>query len=300
MKPVLCLGSLNVDFTYRVPHLVRPGETLASTEFIRGAGGKGLNQSLAIARAGTVVAHVGGIGADGVWLGELLAREGVNIDAVQGTETATGHAIIQVAESGENAIVLFAGANREIAPERVETAIEGAAPGSIFLTQNETSGVPEALRAAGRRGLTVVFNPAPMSTAVRAYPLEHVDYLMVNETEALALSPGEGGWREAAWRLAAQFQRACVVVTAGAAGAAAVSGGSMYPVPACQVEAVDTTAAGDVFVGYFVAGIARGLPLENALSLAGRAAALSVTRLGAAASIPTAAEVERFRAADRE
>lgn len=297
MKPVLCLGSLNVDYTYRVPHLVRPGETLASTDFIRGAGGKGLNQSLAVVRAGAVVSHVGGIGTDGVWLRELLAGDGVNIDAVRTTAVVTGHAIIQVAESGENAIVLFAGANRAIKPAHVSAAIADADPGSIFLTQNETSGVPEALLAAGRRGLTVVFNPAPISDAVRTYPLEHVDYLIVNETEARALSPGEGDWRDVAWGLAAEFPRACVVVTAGAAGACAVSGGRIYPVPACRVEAVDTTAAGDVFVGYFVAGIARDLPLESALNLAGQAAALSVTRMGAAASIPTADEVERFRAA---
>lgn len=300
MKPVLCLGSLNIDLTYRVPHLVRPGETLASTAFIRGAGGKGLNQSLAVARAGAGVFHVGAIGADGVWLRDLLARDGVNIDAVRTTADATGHAIIQVADSAENAIVLFAGANQAITPEHIAAVIAHADSEAIFLTQNETSGVPEALLAAGRRGLTVVFNPAPISAAVRTYPLEQVDYLIVNETEAQALSPGEGDWRDAAWRLARAFPRACVVATAGASGACAVSEGRMFPVPACRVEPVDTTGAGDVFVGYFVAGMARGLGLEEALALAGRAAALSVTRMGAAASIPTVDEVERFRAAGRE
>jgi len=300
MKPVLCLGSLNVDYTYRVPHLVRPGETLASTDFIRGAGGKGLNQSLAVARAGAGVSHVGGIGADGVWLRDLLARDGVNIDAIRTTADATGHAIIQVADSGENAIVLFAGANAAITPEHITAVLADAHSETIFLTQNETSCVPEALLAAGRRGLTVVFNPAPISAAVRTYPLEQVDYLIVNETEARALSPGEGDWRDVAWRLAKTFPRACVVVTAGAAGACAMSEGRMIPVPACRVEALDTTGAGDVFVGYFVAGMARGLGLEEALVLAGRAAALSVTRMGAAASIPTLDEVARFRAADTE
>ena len=297
MKPVLCLGSLNIDFTYRVPHLVRPGETLAATDFIRGAGGKGLNQSLAVARAGAEVSHVGKIGADGVWLRDLLAGDGVKSEAVRTTTEATGHANIQVAESGENAIVLFAGANLAITPEDVSAAIANADSGSIFLTQNETSGVPEALLAAARRGLTVVFNPAPFSAAVRTYPLEHVDYLIVNETEAEALSPGGGDGREVAGRLAAEFPRACVVVTAGAAGACAVSGGRVFPVPACPVKAVDTTAAGDVFVGYFVAGVARGYRLESALTLAAQAAALSVTRMGAAASIPTFDEVERFIAA---
>ncbi len=294
MKPVLCLGSLNIDYTYRVAHLVRPGETLAADQVLRGAGGKGLNQSLALARAGAAVRHVGCIGADGLWLRELLAEAGVNVDTVATLETGTGHAIIQVAETGENAIVLFAGANQAVSAKQVSDAVERMPAGGFFLTQNETNGVPDALRLAKAQGLTVVFNPAPMTPLVGSYPLEAVDYLIVNETEAAELS-GEKDWQEAGRQLAQRYPQAVVIVTAGAAGALAWAGGQTLTVPAVRVQALDTTGAGDGFVGYLVAGLARGLALREALSLAASAAALSVTRLGAAASIPTAAEVEAFR-----
>lgn len=295
MKPVLCLGSLNIDYTYRVDHLVRPGETLTAGQLIRGPGGKGLNQSVALARAGAEVAHVGAIGADGVWLRTLLAEAGVKVDAVATLELGTGHAIIQVANTGENSIVLFPGANQAIGPQQVTDAVSRTAPGGFFLTQNETNGVADALGRAKAQGLTVVFNPAPMTPLVRTYPLHVVDYLIVNETEAAELS-GEKDWQMAAKELAGRYPQAVVVVTAGAAGAVARAGGQAITVPAVRVQAVDTTGAGDGFVGYLVAGLARGIDLREALHLAASAAALSVTRPGAAASIPTAAEVEEFRA----
>lgn len=295
MKPVLCLGSLNIDITYRVPHLVRPGETLTATGVQRGAGGKGLNQSLALARAGARVSHLGGVGADGMWLRDLLAGEGVNVDDVTRVKMGTGHAIIQVADSGENAIVLFAGANQALETSQIAAAVRRVEVGGFFLTQNETNGVPEALRGAKERGLTVVFNPAPMTPAVRTYPLSGVDYLVVNETEAAELS-GERDWRTAGEVLARQYPQMVVVVTAGAEGAVALAGGKVLRVPAVRVQAVDTTAAGDVFVGFLVAGLAGGMELEPALRRAAGAAALSVTRAGAAASIPVAAEVETFLA----
>lgn len=295
MKPVLCLGSLNVDYTYRVPWLVRPGETLTAANVQRGAGGKGLNQSLALARAGATVAHVGGVGPEGAWLRELLAADGVNVDHIRCLKTGTGHAIIQVADSGENAIVLFAGANQALEAGQIAAAVRGVAAGGFFLTQNETNGVPEALQWAKEQGLTVVFNPAPMASAVRAYPLDCVDYLIVNETEAMELS-GESAWETAAGQLARRYPKAVVVVTAGALGALALSQGRSLRVPAVRVQAVDTTAAGDVLVGYLVAGLAGGLGLEPALHRAAGAAALSVTRPGAAASIPLGADVEAFLA----
>ncbi len=164
MKPVLCLGSLNIDYTYRVTHLVRPGETLTAEDILRGAGGKGLNQSIALARAGANVFHIGATGADGVWLRELLQEAGVNVDNVARLEAGTGHAIIQVADTGENAIVLFAGANQAVGAEQVAEAVQRTEAGGIFLTQNETNGVPDALWRAKAHGLTVVFNPAPMTT----------------------------------------------------------------------------------------------------------------------------------------
>ncbi len=184
------LGSLNIDRVFRVAHIVRPGETLASTSLAEFAGGKGANQSVALARAGARVVHIGKIGADGVWLRDRLAAEGVDVGSIAVGTAPTGQAIIQVDDAGQNAIVLLSGANAEITPEEIDAALAVAPAGSWLLAQNETSGVAHAIQAAKRRGLRVAFNPAPLDERVADYPLDLVDLLCVNETEAAVLRGG--------------------------------------------------------------------------------------------------------------
>lgn len=290
MPRVINFGSINLDHVYQVPHFVRPGETLDSGDYTQGAGGKGFNQSIALARAGARVRHVGAVGRDGAWLKARLETEGVEVGAVRELDAATGHAIIQVAPSGENAIVLHGGANRRCRAEDVSAAITDCGAGDHFLTQNETSSGLETARLAKRRGLTVWFNPAPMTPEVTLAALESVDWLVLNETEGAALAASADPGTILA-RLSAALPHAHVVLTLGAAGVAYAAADERLMLRAPRVNVVDTTAAGDTFIGYLIATIASGEPPRHALERAVRAASLSVTRVGAADSIPFAREV---------
>ncbi len=285
MPRILNLGSINLDHVYRVPHFVRPGETLSSNEYSLGFGGKGFNQSIALARAGARVVHAGAVGKDGRALLERLRTEGVDAGRVAQVDGATGHAVIQVDPSGQNAIVIHGGANAGVTPENFDTFFRGFGPGDHFLCQNETSAVPEALVRARKEGLTVWFNPAPMSEAAADYPFETVDWLVVNETEGGDLS-GARTPETIIETLRKRFPRLSVVLTLGGDGVIVASGGTTFQIPAHAVETVDTTAAGDTFIGYFVAGVMNGDNREEAARRAARAAALCVARPGAADSIP--------------
>ena len=270
---VLNFGSLNIDLVYRVRGFVRPGETIAARSFSRFAGGKGLNQSLALARAGAEAIHAGAVGRDGVFLLELLRENGVDASAVAVIDDApTGHAVIQVADSGENSIVLYSGANHRIADELIDRALSLTGAGDILLLQNEISGIADIMRRAHERGLRIFFNPAPMTEAVAEYPLELVDTLIVNETEWEALSgvfPSFGG---------------NILKTLGARGAVY---DDRFFVPAERVDdVVDTTAAGDTFIGYFIAEMIAGRDVESAMKTATRASAWCIRHAGAAPSIP--------------
>lgn len=290
---VLNVGSLNVDHVYRVPHIVRPGETLAGTEYCRFAGGKGANQSVALARAGAEVFHVGQVGPESVWLRERLADEGVNVDQVRVADGPGGHAIIQVDPGGQNSIVLFGGANQRIGDEHLTTALTAAQPGDILLVQNETNGTAGAIAAAHRAGLRVCFNPAPMSEDVLAFPLDCVDLFVLNEHEAEGLS-GESDPERALDALAEGHPQAAVCLTLGARGARYRDAEVDMHCAARTVKAVDTTAAGDTFIGFLLAGLVRGVSPADALQTACAAAALSVTRAGAMDSIPRRAELDAW------
>ncbi len=282
------LGSLNIDRVFRVPHIVQPGETIAATSLAQFAGGKGANQSVALARAGARVVHIGKIGADGLWLRDKLAAEGVDTRGILVGDSPTGQAIIQVDNGGQNSIVLLAGANAEITPAEIDEALRDAQPGSWLLAQNETSGVGHAIEVANARGMYVAFNPAPLDRRVSRYPLALVDLLCANRSEWRAFEDG----------LIEQLDECELLVTLGQEGSVlryweidAEESDSELRVPACKVNAVDTTAAGDTFLGYFLAARLRGRSNEECLSTASRAAAICVTRPGAMDSIPTWAEI---------
>lgn len=287
---VINLGSINIDHVYHVPHFVRPGETLASTGYHRGAGGKGFNQSIALARAGQPVRHLGAIGPDGAWLREKLAAEHVDTRHLLASAEPTGHAIIQIVPAGQNSILLHAGANHAIPPAALASAFAFAAPGDWLLTQNETNSVPEALRAARARGLKVCLNPAPITPAVASFPFECVDLLVLNETEGADLS-GQTTPAAILDTLLGRWPQLTIVLTLGSDGAIHATRETRTQVPAQRVHAVDTTAAGDTFLGYFLATLLSGHPPHTALERATRAAALAVNRPGAADSIPYSNEL---------
>ena len=287
---ILNYGSLNIDLVYRVAAFVRPGETIAAREFCRIPGGKGLNQSLALARAGLAVEHAGKIGSDGMFLKRLLDENQVSTRFVTcDPAVATGHAVIQVDDAGENCIVLYGGANRAIAGEEAASVIAAQPAGGWLLLQNEISAMPEIIRLAAARRMRIFLNPAPLTPDVASYPLELVDKLILNECESAALAglPPETGDPLPALRK--RYPRQNILLTRGARGAchASGNGGAVVTVPAARVEhVVDTTAAGDTFLGYFIAELARNSGIEAALTVASRAAAWCIGRAGAAPSIP--------------
>ena len=287
---IINFGSLNIDRVYQVDHLVRPGETITSLDYKEFAGGKGLNQSIALARAGGTVFHAGKIGSDGTVLTNYLRDNGVDVSLVYEGEDLTGHAIIQVDGQGENAIVLFAGANRSLAEEEVTDVISKAEKGDYLLLQNEINRIEEIIEKGAEKGVHIVFNPAPITPEILSLSLEGVEWLIVNETEGSALS-GRTEPSQIVASLLDKYPALSVVLTLGSSGVIYGDAANSYFVEAETVTPVDTTAAGDTFIGYFIADIVKGASIEAALKTASQAAAITVTRPGAAESIPFSSEL---------
>ncbi len=293
---IYVFGSINLDKVYRVSHLVQPGETLSSNGLHTVLGGKGANQSVALARAGARVAHVGRIGRDdSAWL-QTLVDAGVNVERVEAVDTVSGHAIIQVDDKGENAIVLHGGANRGFDRAALEVLLDALQPGDWLLMQNECDGLAEAVSIAQHRKVRVAFNPAPMDAGVRVLPLRTMDLLVVNEIEAAMLLELDAGTPTADLleALRSTLPGVMRVLTLGASGACLFEADSnvMHECSAPVVDVVDTTGAGDTFVGYLLAALVADDSPELALRRAVMAGALAVTCAGATPSIPMASAVE--------
>ncbi|MCU9848114.1 PfkB family carbohydrate kinase [Defluviimonas sp. WL0024] len=284
------LGSINIDHFYRVPHLPAPGETLAAESYTVGLGGKGANQSAAAAKAGARVVHIGAVGSDGTWAVDRLAGWGVDTRHIARLDTPSGHAIINVDAGGENAIVLFPGANWALPFSLIDAALAGAGPSDTLLLQNETAHQAEAAALARELGMRVIYSAAPFDIGAVQAVLENVTVLALNAVEADQLAAAMGIGLDL-------IDVPELLVTRGAEGAEWRSREGDRAVAApVKVHAVDTTGAGDTFAGYFAAARDAGRPPAAALSLAGAAASLKVTRHGTADAIPTLDEVEAFRA----
>lgn len=271
---IWCLGSINADHVYSVPHLVAPGETLSATGYSVGLGGKGANQSVAAAHAGAQVHHIGAVGPDGGWAVRALGEFGVDVSCVATVEAPTAHAIIQVDAEGENAILLFSGANMHAPmPDLAQ-----AQAGDILLLQNETNGTIEAAKAAQAKGLMVIYSAAPFDADTVRAILPYIDLLLVNSLENASLET--------------ELEKITVerVVTRGASGAEWIG---VARLPAHPVKAVDTTGAGDCFAGTLAAGLDAGVAREDALHRAIVAAALQVTKKGTADAMPSKQDVDR-------
>jgi len=289
---ILNFGSINIDHVYRVPHFVRPKETLASLDYQRFPGGKGFNQSLALARAGAPVSHAGCIGKDGLWLRDMLQDAGVDVSWLQVLpEEPTGHAIINVTPDGQNSIVLHGGANQTVTDRDARAVIARFEPNDLLLLQNEISGIPEIINLAHLRGLRIILNPAPMTPQVEGYPLDKVSCLLVNEVEGAEIAH-EQQPDAILKKLGRMLPNATLILTLGEDGVmASDEGGPVIRVASRRVKAVDTTAAGDTFTGYYLAERLSGSDFKKSLETACVAAAICVTRRGAASSIPSRAEV---------
>lgn len=292
---VINFGSINVDHVYQVDHFVQPGETLASTNYQRLLGGKGANQSIALAKAGSDVRHVGKIHQEDAPFKQILIKHNINCKHVFCTESPSGHAIIQVTPSGENAIVLFGGANHELTDQDVMAALDNAKSTDWVLTQNETSAIEDVLRQAKEKGLKVAFNPAPMTDSVKNLPHDCIDLLIVNQVEAQEIS----GCTELE-QMEDYFRRDWpateIIITLGKVGVCMLRKDRKITVDAFVVDAIDTTAAGDTFIGFFLSAYSDHSEAKSALTRACAASAIAVTQLGAAQSIPDAKQVDHFLA----
>lgn len=289
----LNFGSLNIDYVYQVPHFVQKGETLASNGYTQQAGGKGLNQSIALAKAGGCVYHAGKIGQDGAFLLDLLKEAGVHCEYIACDGSVCGHAMIQVTPAGDNCILLFGGANQEITEAQITQVFQHFDEGDVLLLQNEINHLPEILAQARKKKLRIVWNPSPITEDVFAQSLDQIDVLIVNEVEAQAFSHQHEPQAILSY-FATTYPQVTLVLTLGEQGAWFQDQKQRFHQPAFSVKAVDTTAAGDTFLGYFTAVYFTTKDARQALETATKASALAVMKQGACASIPTKQEVEAF------
>ena len=287
---VLNFGSLNLDLVYQMPHFIRAGETLSSTSFTRSVGGKGLNQSVALAKAGADITHAGMIGEDGIMLRDFLSENGVNTALVRVVDQPSGHAVIQVEPAGNNCIFLYGGANQCITDEFISEALSGFGEGDLLVLQNEINFIDRIISAAYDKGMQVVLNPSPIADNLKDLPLEKISWFILNEVEGAELS-GETEADKIIEKLLQLYPHAKIVLTLGGDGSMYADKEKCFRQSVYRVKAVDTTAAGDTFTGFFFAAVASGVAVEEALKRASKASSISVTRPGAAASIPTLDEV---------
>lgn len=287
--PIYNLGSINIDLLYNLPRLPHPGETLPANGFRRGLGGKGVNMSVAAARGAARVVHIGAVGPDGRWAQDLLTEYGVDTRHINTVKQPTGHAIIFLNPDGDNAIVINPGANHALTENQIGLALAEASPGDILLIQNETNLQSFCAKTGVDLDLYVVYAAAPFDPEAVLAVLPCIDLLILNSVEAeqLTLTLGKGPQ---------DLGVPDVIVTNGSRGCRWIhpASGATLDFPALAVTAIDTTGAGDTFTGYLLAGLDRRMPIEQAIGLATKAAALMVTRVGTADVIPDLREIQEM------
>ena len=296
MPIVLNFGSLNLDYVYQVSHFVKPGETLCAESQTINAGGKGLNQSVALAKAGAEVYHAGCLGVGGEKLEKTLREYGVNTSFLLPVNQIQGNAVIQVTPSGENSIVLFGGSNQCISEEQVNNTLSSFGAGDFLVLQNEINNLPMIIDRARAIGMVIFLNPSPFDARLDQVDFSKLDWLLVNEIEAEQFT-GENT-PPAVWQnVHNRYPKLSLLLTQGSRGSFAFqvnkAGLEKEFQPACPVKAIDTTGAGDTYTGFFISSLMNNLSLTECMKRASMAAAISVTRSGAAQSIPSAEEVEK-------
>ncbi len=287
---LLVFGSLNIDHTYHLQHFVRAGETMECDSYRRSEGGKGLNQAVALAKAGQEVYMAGAIGQDGMFLMDTLRAAGSDTSLVRVVDGPTGHALIQVDVSGANCIIINSGANGSITETMIEETLDHFEAGDYVLLQNEINGVDKIIVRAKQRGLRVVLNPSPVSAGMKVWPLELVDWFILNEIEGSDIT-GKSEPDNVLDELLSRYPNCRIVLTLGEKGAVYADKSTRIRQEAIRAEAVDTTAAGDTFTGYFLTTFLQIGDITKALHMAARAASITITRNGASQSIPFASEL---------
>ncbi len=292
---VLNFGSLNIDYVYSVNHFVQKGETISSDKLNVFSGGKGLNQSLALSKAGVEVYHAGAIGEDGLLLEKLLRDNGVNTKFLRVlSDVRTGNAIIQKNNEGDNCIILYGGSNKAITKEMVDDVLRNFEKGDWILLQNEISEIPYIVEKAYEKGMKIILNPSPMNDRIFDINLNYIHCFILNEIEAEVLTEKSDDKKILLKKLQEKFPHAEIILTLGEDGSIFGKDNEVIEQEAYKINVVDTTAAGDTFTGYYLAGILNGKTFKESLDTASKASAIAVSRHGAAPSIPQRDEVLNF------
>ena len=288
---ILNIGSLNIDYVYRVDHIVLPGETEATFSRNVFLGGKGMNQSCALAKAGAEVYHAGLIGEDGKLFLDACKEYGIHDTFIRVVEGPSGHALIQLDQNAQNSILLYGGANQKMTEAYIDEVLSHFDSNDYLLLQNEINMLPYIVDRAYEKGMQIVLNPSPFNEKLNAVDMQKIGIFLLNEVEGFQLT-GEKETAKILCRLRQLFSHARILLTLGKDGAVYADDCRTISQPAFSVKAVDTTAAGDTFTGYFLAGVMENLPMEKTLRMSAKAASIAVGRPGAVPSIPYRNEVE--------
>ena len=293
-RKILNFGSLNIDYVYVMDHIVREGETASSLDYQVFEGGKGLNQSVALAKAGGEVYHAGRIGKEGIFLKDALERCGVDCRYLSVDDGANGHAIIQRSVEGENCIILYPGANHKITRADMDQVLDQFSAGDILVCQNEISEMEYLIDKAYEKGMQIAWNPSPITDVVKKIDFNKITWLIVNEIEGQAII-GEEEPQKILAGFQSRYPQVRLVLTLGGDGSVYQDREQTVAQERYTVPVKDTTAAGDTFLGYFISEVSReeNSDVKHALQLASMAAAIAVSREGAMPSIPAREEVEK-------
>ena len=287
---VLNFGSLNIDYVYSVDHILKEGETISSKKLEEFPGGKGLNQSIALARAGVPVYHAGAVGPEGEKLVKLCEENGVRTEFIQRVDMKNGHTMIQVDKNGQNSILLFGGSNQAQTEGHIDQVLEHFGEGDMIVLQNEINLVDKIIEKAYAKGMTIILNPSPFDEKLDACDMKKVSWFLLNEVEAEQMT-GEQDIARMPDALLKRYPDAKFVLTLGGNGSVYKDARSEYHQDIFKVKAVDTTAAGDTFTGYFLASVIEGKSIPEALKIASYASSIAVSRSGASSSIPRREEI---------
>ena len=290
----LNFGSMNIDTFFRVSHIVRPGETISAESVEKRPGGKGLNQSVALAKLSDELYHAGNIGPDGKFLLDEMKANKVDVSLVRTSKKETGNAIIQVDDKGENSIILFKGANFDNSKEYIDHVLGEFGKNDILILQNEINLVPYIVDRAYDRGMKIALNPSPITDQLKNIDLNKIDLLLVNEIEAKTLTNASKA-EDVIKFFRENYLDLKIVMTLGAKGSVYIDREKTIRQDSYKVKVIDSTGAGDTFTGYFLGYFYKGHSLEESLEIASKAAALSVSKKGASISIPSHKEVLDFK-----
>lgn len=287
---ILNFGSCNIDYVYSLDHIVKPGETETTHKLEAFPGGKGLNQSIAIAKAGAKVYHAGCVGEDSEILTDILHQNGVDTSYIKTVDEKNGHAVIQVSAKGENSIFLYPGANEMVTKDFIDSVLDNFNSGDIILLQNEISNIDYIVEKSYQKGMCIVLNPAPFNEKIKKIDFNMLSYIFLNEFE-LNECTGLTDPEEGLLYLKDKYPKLNIILTLGENGSVFTCENRECHQKAFKTKVVDTTAAGDTFIGYFIAELLNKSDYPQILKIASAAAAVTVSRAGAATSVPSRNEL---------